>query len=103
MQVPNWGTSFASAVLVSPNRVLSAAHNFYDHISSVTDVTVVLGSITVFTGGVRLIPKDIILHHNYIAFPTTNDIAMINLPQNVIVSSKYTLISYSFFFQMLRR
>nr|ACR15971.2 serine protease 37 [Mamestra configurata] len=88
LQLPT-GTGFASAVLVSPNRVLSAAHNFHDHVSSVTAVTVVLGSTTVFVGGIRfdLTPSDLFLHENYIPSPPINDIAMLYLPQNVVSSS----------------
>ena len=89
--MPTGSTAFATAVLVTSNRVLSAAHNFYDHITSVTSVTVVLGSVTIFTGGIRLTPTEIILHENYGFF--ANDIAMVNLPQDVIISGKCKLIS----------
>ena len=85
-------TSLASAVLVSPTRVLTAAHNLQDASVHVSRVNVVLGSIYLFSGGIRLVSTDYILHENWNPSTIRNDIAMINLPMAVATSSKYSFI-----------
>ncbi|XP_049700248.2 transmembrane protease serine 3 [Helicoverpa armigera] len=81
------GMSVASAVLVSPTRVLTAAHNLADAVAVVTRINVVLGSVTLFSGGTRVVSSDFVLHENYIAATIRNDVAMINLPSAVTTSS----------------
>ncbi|CAH1636847.1 unnamed protein product [Spodoptera littoralis] len=80
------GVSVASAVLISARRVLTAAHNINDAVLSVTRINVVLGSITLFTGGTRLVSTSFVLHDNWTP-PVRNDIAIINLPQAVPFTS----------------
>ncbi|XP_035438014.2 brachyurin-like [Spodoptera frugiperda] len=76
------GVSVASAVLISARRVLTAAHNINDAVLHVTRINVILGSVTIFTGGTRLVSTSFVLHENW-APPVRNDIAIINLPHNV--------------------
>uniref|UniRef100_A0A2A4JTB0 Peptidase S1 domain-containing protein n=1 Tax=Heliothis virescens TaxID=7102 RepID=A0A2A4JTB0_HELVI len=79
--------SIASAVLVSPTRVLTAAHNLQDGILFITRITVVLGSVTIFTGGTRIVSTNFVLHENWTPSLILNDVAMINLPSAVSTSS----------------
>lgn len=79
----------ASAVLLSSNRVLTAAHNLQDGVLSVTTITVVLGSVTIFTGGTRIDTTSWVLHENWNPVNIRNDIAMIYLPFAVSFSGKY--------------
>uniref|UniRef100_A0A2A4JSK1 Peptidase S1 domain-containing protein n=1 Tax=Heliothis virescens TaxID=7102 RepID=A0A2A4JSK1_HELVI len=85
---PN-SASLASAVLVSPTRVLTAAHNLDDGVAVATSITVVLGSITLFTGGTRIVTTSYVLHENWSSLVSRvlNDIAMVNLPLAVSTSS----------------
>ncbi|KAJ8719665.1 hypothetical protein PYW08_011840 [Mythimna loreyi] len=83
LTLPSGSTAFSGGALVSRNRVLSAAHNFHNQVSSVSALTVVLGSITIFTGGTRLTPSRLVLHENYIPNPVRNDLAMVYLASNV--------------------
>ncbi|CAH1636840.1 unnamed protein product [Spodoptera littoralis] len=71
------GTSIAGGVLISPTRVLTAAHIFNDAVSSVTTVTVVLGTINIFIAGVRLDTEEFTLHENYNPATLRNDIAVV--------------------------
>uniref|UniRef100_A0A2A4JT69 Peptidase S1 domain-containing protein n=1 Tax=Heliothis virescens TaxID=7102 RepID=A0A2A4JT69_HELVI len=79
--------SVGSAVLVSPTRVLTAAHNLNDAVAFVTQLLVVLGSVNLFSGGTRVVSSDFVLHESYTLSPLRNDIAMINLPSAVASSS----------------
>nr|ACR16002.2 serine protease 48 [Mamestra configurata] len=81
------GTSLSSAALVSPTRVLTAAHNLNDAVVSVTKVNVVLGSITINTGGTRIVTTDFVLHENWTPAIIRNDVAMVNLPYAVSISN----------------
>ncbi|CAH1636841.1 unnamed protein product [Spodoptera littoralis] len=80
-------TGIASASLISNNRILTAAHNLNDGVANVLSVTVVLGTTTLMSGGVRIISSDYILHENYDVSVVRSDIAIINLPSPVQFSS----------------
>ncbi|XP_022827093.1 complement C1s subcomponent-like [Spodoptera litura] len=82
-----YGNGIASASLISNNRILTAAHNLNDGVANVPSVTVVLGSTTLMSGGVRIISSDYILHENYDISIFRSDIAIINLPSPVQFSS----------------
>ncbi|CAH1636842.1 unnamed protein product [Spodoptera littoralis] len=82
-----YGNGIASASLISNNRILTAAHNLNDGWSTVPSVTVVLGSTTLMSGGVRISSSDYILHENYDISIFRSDIAIINLPSLVQFSS----------------
>ncbi|KAJ8720279.1 hypothetical protein PYW07_012322 [Mythimna separata] len=87
LRTPSGGQALSGGVLVSRNRILSAAHNFADSVSSVSALTVVLGSTTIFSGGTRLTPSRLVLHESYIANPVRNDLAMVSLATNVGTSN----------------
>ncbi|KAH9638180.1 hypothetical protein HF086_008784 [Spodoptera exigua] len=76
-------SGLASASLISNNRILTAAHNLNDGFSNVPSVTVVLGTTTLMSGGVRQTTSDYILHENYDISVVRSDIAIINLPSPV--------------------
>ncbi|CAK1543137.1 unnamed protein product [Leptosia nina] len=74
-------------VLLSANRVITAAHCWYDGSNQAYQLEVVLGSILLFSGGTRIISSDVVLHSDWIPILSRNDVAMIRLPQNVLFSS----------------
>ncbi|CAH0686231.1 unnamed protein product [Spodoptera exigua] len=82
-----FGTSIASAILISNNKILTAAHNLNDGVSNVPSVTVVLGTNTLMSGGVRQTTSNYVLHENYDISLLRSDIAIINLPSPVAFSS----------------
>uniref|UniRef100_A0A2H1VCC5 SFRICE_006521 n=1 Tax=Spodoptera frugiperda TaxID=7108 RepID=A0A2H1VCC5_SPOFR len=88
-----YGTSVASAILISNNRILTAAHNINDGVSNVPSVTVVLGAITLMDDGVRQTINDFVLHENYDISIFRSDIAIINLPSPVQFSSNLAPIA----------
>ncbi|CAH0686227.1 unnamed protein product [Spodoptera exigua] len=92
LHLPN-ATPFGGGVLISNRRVLTAAHNFNDAIVSVTRVTVVLGSTTIFSGGTRISTNSYVLHESYNAATVRNDIAMVNLPSAVGFSNTIAAIA----------
>ncbi|XP_022826477.1 brachyurin-like [Spodoptera litura] len=92
LHLPN-STPFGGGVLISNRRVLTAAHNFHDAVVSVTRVTVVLGSTTIFSGGTRISTNSYVLHGSYNAATVRNDIAMVNLPSAVGFSNTIAAIA----------
>uniref|UniRef100_A0A2A4J6T8 Peptidase S1 domain-containing protein n=1 Tax=Heliothis virescens TaxID=7102 RepID=A0A2A4J6T8_HELVI len=73
--------------LLNQRRVLTAAHCWFDGRNQATSLTVVLGSITLFTGGTRLVSNSIVMHGSWTPSLIRNDIAIINLPSNVGTSN----------------
>lgn len=73
--------------LLSPTRVLTAAHCWTDGRFQAWRFTVVLGSPFLFHGGLRIQTSSIALHPNYDHRTFANDIAMLYLPVHVPFSS----------------
>ncbi|XP_013172029.1 PREDICTED: collagenase-like [Papilio xuthus] len=79
MTLANGGQSIGGGTLISNTKVLTAAHNLFDGRQMVRHVTVVLGSIRVFTGGTRITSDRMELHANYNVNRIRNDIAIITI------------------------
>ncbi|XP_014370293.2 collagenase [Papilio machaon] len=71
--------SIGGGTLISNTRVLTAAHNLFDGRQMVRHVTVVLGSVRIFSGGTRITSNRMELHANYNTNTFHNDIAIITI------------------------
>ncbi|KAJ8719735.1 hypothetical protein PYW08_011910 [Mythimna loreyi] len=75
--------SVCGSSLLSANRLVTAAHCWFDGRNQGSQIVVVLGTNTPLTGGTRITTTDIVLHANYNPVNINNDIAIIRLPTNV--------------------
>ncbi|KAL0878499.1 hypothetical protein ABMA27_003593 [Loxostege sticticalis] len=79
------GTSVCGASLLTNTRSLTAAHCWYDGWLQVRSFTMVFGSRTLHTGGVRVSTTDVEMHPNWNTRTYHNDIAMV----------RHAFVSYS--------
>ncbi|KPJ03332.1 Collagenase [Papilio xuthus] len=79
MTMQNGRDSVGGGTLISNTRVLTAAHNLRFEPELVRHVTVVLGSVRIFSGGTRIVSNRMELHANYNPRNLHNDIAIITI------------------------
>jgi secreted trypsin-like serine protease len=82
------GRGICGASLVSTNRLVTAAHCWYDGTNQANRFTVVLGTINIFSGGTRMDTSEVFTHSEWTPSEIRNDIAMIYLPTCVETSSE---------------
>uniref|UniRef100_A0A2A4K0B4 Peptidase S1 domain-containing protein n=1 Tax=Heliothis virescens TaxID=7102 RepID=A0A2A4K0B4_HELVI len=87
------GTGICGGSLVSANRVITAAHCWFDGINQAWLFTVVLGSTTLFSGGTRIETSAVALHPNWQPLLVRNDVAVIYLPSAVQFSNTISPIA----------
>nr|ADM35108.1 serine protease 41 [Mamestra configurata] len=87
------GNSVCGASLLSANRLVTAAHCWFDGRNQGWQVVVVLGTNQLFSGGTRITTTNVVMHPQYNANNINNDIAMIRLPSNVGFSNSIRSIA----------
>ncbi|KAJ8719670.1 hypothetical protein PYW08_011845 [Mythimna loreyi] len=87
------GQGVCGGSLVRANRVITAAHCWWDGQNRATSFTVVLGSIRLFSGGTRVSTSNVVMHGSWNPSNIRNDVAMIRLNSNVGLSNTINVIA----------
>ncbi|KAL0878868.1 hypothetical protein ABMA27_003879 [Loxostege sticticalis] len=87
------GRALCGASLVSANRLISAAHCWFDGQHQAWRVEVVLGSVRLFSGGHRQHTSVFINHPNWFPALARNDVAVIYLANSVGFSNTIAPVS----------
>ncbi|XP_072930866.1 brachyurin-like [Epargyreus clarus] len=81
------GTSACGSSLVSSNRLVTAAHCWFDGRFQANQFVVVLGSHFLFSGGIRIPTSNVVVHPWWSPATLQNDVAVIYLPTHVSLSA----------------
>ncbi|CAH2049567.1 unnamed protein product, partial [Iphiclides podalirius] len=73
-------TSICGGALISNSRILTAAHCWWDGQSQARRFTIVLGSLRIFSGGVRVETTEVVTHPSWNTNEITHDIAVVKIP-----------------------
>lgn len=84
------GSSVCGSSLVSHNRLVTAAHCWFDGRNQAWQFLVVLGSPMLFSGGTRIATSNVVVHPQWLPSMLLNDVAVIYLPTNVFFSCEYS-------------
>ncbi|KAJ8724714.1 hypothetical protein PYW07_015672 [Mythimna separata] len=82
-------TSVCGGALLSRYYVVTIGQCWYDGESEGREIQVVLGTVTLFSGGLRKYTSSVTLHPEYDPVTLANDVAMVNVPY--VYSSTYTI------------
>ncbi|XP_026325316.1 chymase-like [Hyposmocoma kahamanoa] len=84
--------SICSASLISRNRLVTAAHCWYDSDYRANSMIVMLGSLNMKDDtATRITTNDVVTHPKYDNELVINDIAIIRLKNKITLSSKYQI------------
>ncbi|KAL0829280.1 hypothetical protein ABMA28_004093 [Loxostege sticticalis] len=77
------GQSVCGSSLLSANRLVTAAHCWFDGRNQANMFTVILGSNFLWYGGQRIATRHVVMHPQWTPWNLSNDVAMIYLPFSV--------------------
>ncbi|XP_063364642.1 brachyurin-like [Cydia amplana] len=81
------GQSACGSSLLTANRLVTAAHCWFDGANQAREFEVVLGSDFLFYGGTRITTSQVTMHSSWNPATLANDVAMIYLTTNVAFST----------------